>query len=208
MKTFDLSLYLIADPSMSGPYSLNEIVSRSLEGGATIIQMRAKHQTTRLMIETAKLLLEITRQFHVPLIINDRIDVALAVDADGVHLGDDDMPIESARSLLGSDKIIGLSAHTVEEARSAESRGANYLGVGTVFPTSTKTNIKGVIGSEGLKQICSSVAIPCVAIGGINESNAAVLKNSGAKGIAVISALMGSGDPQSTAKILRNILNT
>lgn len=206
MKTFDLSLYVIADPSVRGKYPLTEVVLRSLEGGATMIQLRDKHQTTRAMIETAKLLLAMAQQFHVPLIINDRVDVALAVNADGVHLGDDDMPIESARQLLGPDTIIGLSAHTIEEAQSAEARGADYLGVGTVFPTGTKTNIKGIIGSEGLKQICSSVAIPCVAIGGINESNAAALKNSGAKGMAVISALLTSVDPQSTAKTLREIV--
>lgn len=208
MKPFDLSLYLIADLSFCGKHSLDEIISRSLDGGVTMVQLRGKHQTTRAMIETAQSILKMTRQFHVPLIINDRVDVAMAVNADGVHLGDDDMAIGSARQLLGPDKIIGLSAHTVEEAQSAEARGADYLGIGTVFSTTTKTNIKGIIGGDGLKRMCASVAIPCVAIGGINESNAAALKHSGAKGIAVISALMASADPHSTAKLLRTIVQS
>lgn len=201
----DFRLYVIADPRACGNRPLVEVVEAAIGGGATTVQLRAKEATTREMLALAGELRRLTRQGNVPLIINDRMDVAVAADADGVHLGPDDMPVHLARRWLGSRRIIGFSAGTVEEARQAEADGADYLGVGSVFGTASKRDAGDPIGVEGLRAIVRAVRIPVVAIGGITTANAALALGAGAAGIAVLSAVMA--DPPGATRSLRDIIN-
>jgi len=194
-KALDLKLYVITDSRLLKGRSLIETVEAAIRGGATVIQYREKEATTRRMIEEAKLLRALCKAKGIPFIVNDRVDVALAVDADGVHLRDDDMPVEIARRILGPNKIIGASADTVEKAILYASQGADYLGVGSVYATSTKPDAGPPIGIEGLKRIIRAVSIPVVAIGGINEDNVAQVIEAGAAGVAVVSAVMAAPDP-------------
>ena len=149
---------------------------------------------------------EITSKYNVPLIINDRIDIALAVDSEGVHIGQDDMPADIARKIIGDDKILGVSAATIEEAKKAEADGADYLGSGAVFPTATKDDADSVT-KEGLKEIVNSVDIPVVAIGGISIENAESLKDTGIAGFSVVSAIMSAEDPKKASETLKEIYN-
>lgn len=203
----DWRLYVITDPRYGHGDALRDRVAAAIRGGATIVQLRDKTATTRALIEQARALLTITRAAGVPLIINDRVDVALAVGADGVHLGVDDMPIADARRLLGPHAIIGGSPETPEDALRMQREGATYLGVGDVFGTPTKPDAGTPIGIAGLQRIIALVDIPVIGIGGITPANAADVIRAGASGIAVVSAVMGAEDPAAAAQTLRRIID-
>ncbi len=202
-QTVDWSVYVITDRRVAGDRSILEVVRAALRGGATVVQLREKAATTRQMIELGRALHRITQEAGVPLIVNDRVDVALAVEAEGVHVGQDDMPAALARRLIGPDRILGVSAGTVEEAVQAERDGADYLGVGDVYGTPSKPDAGEPIGVEGLAEIARAVSIPVVAIGGIRPDNAAAVIRAGASGVAVISAVVGAPDPEAAARRLR-----
>lgn len=198
---FDPTLYFITD---STEYTGEEFLRRvkaGLEGGATLLQLREKDRSTREYIETAEKVHELARVYNVPLIIDDRLDVALAVGAEGVHLGQSDMPVATARRIAGPGMIIGATAKTVEQAKEAEAQGADYLGVGAIYPTTThvKTKITPV---STLDAICKEVSIPVNAIGGLNKTNLGVLEGVGISGICVVSAIMKAPDPEAEARIL------
>lgn len=180
---------------------LYDKVKKSLEGGVTILQLRAKNLDNEDFIKEAKVIKELTKKYNVPFIINDNVDVAKIVDADGVHIGQDDMSILNARQILGDDKIIGVSAHNALEAVEAEKNGADYLGSGAVFATETKKDVSN-LSEEELKRICESVSIPVVAIGGIGEHNAQLLEGTKISGIAVSSAIFASDDIDAACKNL------
>lgn len=187
----DWTLYVITDAKLSRGRSHLEVARAAIEGGVSIIQFREKEMTTRELVETARRLKELANENSVPFIVNDRLDVALAVEANGVHVGQDDMPAALARRLMGR-KIVGVSATTVEEALRAQADGADYLGVGPIYPTGTKPDAVTPIGLEGLARIVQAVEIPVVAIGGISEENAAEVIACGAEGVAVISAVVSA----------------
>jgi thiamine-phosphate pyrophosphorylase len=199
--TFDLRLYVILDTSVVRT-PLDDVVRQVIDGGATMIQLRHKGTDTLEFYRQASIVRSIVHD-PVRVIVNDRVDVAMAARADGVHLGTDDMPVDIARRLLGKDAIVGASANTPEEALQAEALGADYLGVGTVFPTTSKSNIKSVIGTEGLKNIVMQVHVPVVAIGGITREHIPDVMQTGAAGVAVISAVFGRGQPMSDTRQLR-----
>lgn len=199
---FDLSLYVITDRAIGKERPLDDLVAAAIRGGATMIQFREKTWTARRQVEAGRRLLAITRPAGVPLLINDRVDVALALDADGVHLGPDDLPVADARRIVGPEKIIGASAATVAEAVRAEADGADYVGVGSVFPTASKPDAGDAIGPEALSQIRAAISIPIVAVGGITDANAAEAIRAGAHGVAVISAVMGADDVREAARRL------
>ena len=202
MKKFDPRLYFITD---STNYTGEEFLSRvekALVGGATLLQLREKNRTTREYIDLAQKVHAIARRYGVPLIIDDRVDVALAVGAEGVHLGAEDMTVADARRLMGNGKIVGATAKTVPWALDVCSQGADYLGVGAIYPTTTK--VKTVLTSvETLRDICNSVPIPVNAIGGLNKANIDVLSGIPIAGICVVSAIMKADDPESAARELK-----
>lgn len=201
----DYTLYLVTDRTLMTTDTLEEAVEQAVAGGCGIIQLREKDSTSREFFETALRLRVLTKEKNVPLIINDRLDIAMAVQADGVHLGQKDLPCATARKLLGRTAIIGVSAATVEEAVKAEKDGADYLGVGAMHVTATKTNTRPVT-PELLRKICSAVSLPVVAIGGINVENIGELAGTGIRGIAVVSAVLAKPDIQKAAHDLRQKL--
>ncbi len=201
-------LYVITDAQLARGRSHREVIRAAIAGGATVVQYREKAGTTRQLIEEAQALRDLTRQLGVPLIVNDRVDIALAVDADGVHVGQDDMPAPIARKLMGPGKIVGVSATNLEEALQAERDGADYLGAGPIFATPTKPDAAPPIGLDGLAEICRRVSIPVIAIGGINEENAAAVIEAGADGIAVVSAVVAAPDVEAAARRLRAVVET
>lgn len=203
--TLDPSVYVITDRRVAGGRSILDIVRAAIRGGATVIQLREKTATTREMVDLGQALHHITRPAGVPLIINDRLDVALAIEAEGVHVGQDDMPAALARRLIGPDRILGVSAGTAGEARQAEKDGADYLGVGDVYGTPTKPDAGAPIGVDGLAEIIRAVSLPVVAIGGITPDNAAAVIQAGAAGVAVISAIVGAPNPEAATRRLREI---
>ncbi len=203
----DYSLYLITDSTLARGRSHREVIEAALRGGATMVQYREKNATTRQMIDEALGLRDLCRARGVPFIVNDRVDVALAVDADGVHVGQDDMPASLARKLIGRGKIVGVSAENVEQARAAIADGADYLGVGAIFATATKPDAGEPIGIAGLMQIARVSTIPIVGIAGINASNAASVIRAGAAGVAVISAIVSADDVERAARELRQIVD-
>lgn len=202
----DWSLYVITDAKLAGGRSHREVIQAAIAGGATVVQYREKEGSTRRLIEEARALRELTRLAGVPYIVNDRVDIALAVDADGVHVGQDDMPAAMARRLMGPGKIVGVSATNLEEALQAERDGADYIGAGPVFATPTKPDAAPPMGLEGLAEICRRVSIPVVAIGGINEGNAAAVIEAGADGVAVVSAVVAAPDVAAAARRLREVV--
>ncbi|KAK4169216.1 Hydroxyethylthiazole kinase family-domain-containing protein [Cladorrhinum sp. PSN259] len=217
----DYVLYLVTDstPAILGNKSIFHVVEESLKGGVTIVQLREKKGDTGELITTAKKLLEITRKYNVPLLINDRIDVALAVGCEGVHIGQDDMELSTARKLLGPDAIIGVTVSNVAEALKACEGGADYLGIGTVYATPTKTNTKEIIGAAGVRHILEAIAdarytTQTVCIGGINETNLQrILYQSGAEkkkldGVAVVSAIMAAPEPDTAARHLLGLVKS
>ncbi|MBI4276942.1 MAG: thiamine phosphate synthase [Armatimonadetes bacterium] len=202
----DLSVYVITDRRVGGR-SHEEVAEGAVEGGATALQFREKAMTTRQLIEAAGRLRAIARRRGVLFIVNDRVDVALAVDADGVHVGEDDMPVALARRLMGPEKIVGVSASSPEEALAAVRDGASYLGVGSVYATATKPEAGAPIGSARLAAVRRAVSVPVVAIGGITIENAAEAIRAGADGVAVISAVAGAPDPVAAARRLREVVD-
>jgi thiamine-phosphate pyrophosphorylase len=202
MKEFDSSLYFITD---STNYTEEEFLCRieqALQGGVTLLQLREKERSTREYIELAEKVHAITKRYKVPLIIDDRIDVALAVDAEGVHVGASDMPVATARRLMGREKIVGATAKTVPWAKEAYEQGADYLGVGAIYPTTTK--VKTVLTStDTLREICKAVPIPVNAIGGLNKDNIDVLAEIPIAGICVVSAIMKADDPEWATRELK-----
>ncbi len=205
MNEIDLSLYLVTDNSEDVDKFLNTI-EEGIKGGVTVVQIREKTASTLDFYNLALKVKEITTKYGVPLIINDRVDVALAIDADGVHVGQSDMPCDVTRRLIGSDKILGISAATIDEAKKAESDGADYIGTGAVFPTATKDDAPSVT-KEELTEIVKSINIPVVAIGGINLENASQLTDTGIAGLSVVSAIMSSDNPKKSSKELLKIFN-
>jgi thiamine-phosphate pyrophosphorylase len=203
MKHIDWSVYIVTDQQAAGERALPEIVRAAIQGGATAVQLRAKVATTREMVALGQALLAITRPASIPLIVNDRLDVALAIEADGAHVGQDDLPAAMARQILGPERILGVSAETVGQAQQAERDGANYLGVGDVFGTPSKPDAGSPIGIDGLAATVRAVALPVVAIGGITLDNAPAVIAVGAVGVAVISAVVGAADPAAAARQLR-----
>ncbi|MEJ5347012.1 MAG: thiamine phosphate synthase [Chloroflexus sp.] len=202
----DWRLYVVTDAGLSRGRSHRAVIEAAIVGGATVVQYREKHASTRQMIVEAQELRDLTRRAGVPLIVNDRVDVALAVDADGVHVGQDDMPVALARRLIGN-KLLGVSAHSLSEALQAVRDGADYLGVGPIFATTTKPDAASPIGLDGLRAIRQHVSIPIVAIGGINQANAADVMRAGADGIAVVSAVVAADDVTAAARQLRALVS-
>lgn len=198
---FDLTLYLVTDPRLSGG-DLPRKVEAAIQGGVTLVQLREKEADSRKFLDTALRVREVTERYHVPLIINDRIDIALACDASGVHLGQQDIPCTIARKILGPDKLIGVTAKTVEQALQAEQDGADYLGCGALFPSGAKPEAQPMTLST-LSEILAAVHIPVTAIGGINAENVHLPVEAGANGVAVVSAILGQLDVCAAARELR-----
>ena len=202
MRIFDTSLYFITDSTNYGEEEFLYRVEQALKGGTTLLQLREKDRSTREYIELAEKVHVIAKQYNVPLIIDDRVDVALSIDAEGVHVGASDMPVATARKLMGEDKIVGATAKTVPWAKEAYEQGADYLGVGAIYPTTTK--VKTVLTStDTLRDICNAVPIPANAIGGLNKNNIDVLAGIPIAGICVVSAIMKADDPKAAAEELK-----
>ncbi|WP_294514966.1 thiamine phosphate synthase [uncultured Intestinimonas sp.] len=199
----DLRLYAITDRrALPAGVTLAQAVVAALDGGVTCLQLREKTASAGEILALARTLLPLCRARRVPLLINDRVDIALAAGADGVHLGQEDLPLPEARALLGPDRILGATAHTVEEALRAQAEGADYLGVGAMFPTGTKTDTVPT-SADTLKAICAAVSIPVVAIGGVNAQNLPTLAGTGIAGAAVVSAIFSQRDLTDAARTLR-----
>lgn len=201
-----MRLYAVTDRSWLNGQTLYEQVEQALKGGVTLVQLREKGLGAEQFLQEARQIQQLCHRFGVPLIINDSIEVALAVDADGVHLGQDDANAAQARQLLGKDKIIGISAHNVQEALQAVQDGADYLGSGAVFGSGTKTNVS-TLPMQTLREICSAVPIPVVAIGGITEQNLQQLSGSGIAGAAVVSAIFAQENIEEAAIRLHGLLS-
>lgn len=201
-NNIDLSLYLVTDRKCLKNKDLNSAIEEAILGGVTLVQLREKNSDSLELFNIAKEVKKITDKHNIPLIIDDRIDIAMAVDATGVHLGQEDIPCNVARKILGSDKIIGVSAHNIKEALKAQSDGADYLGCGSVFNTSTKNNVTSLKIQE-LREIKEKVNIPVVAIGGINEKNVLELRGTGIDGIAIVSAILGKDNIKKAAEELK-----
>ncbi|MGW8302307.1 MAG: thiamine phosphate synthase [Desulfobacterales bacterium] len=206
LQNVDYSLYLVTDRGLARGRSTLEIVRAAVDGGATVVQLREKDCSTREFIEQALAIKDFLKDRAVPLIINDRLDVAQAVKADGVHLGQTDMPLKVAKKILGDSMIIGISAESLQDAVEAEKGGADYLGVSPIYATPTKTDTALPLGLEGLREIRKAVRIPLVGIGGLNRDNAAKVIRNGADGVAVVSAIVAADDPQKAADALRQII--
>lgn len=204
MYKIDYSIYLVTDRNLIKDKTLTEAVEEAIKGGATIVQLREKEATSREFYEVALKVKEITKKYNVPLIINDRIDIALLVDADGLHIGQKDIPLIEARKIIGKNKIIGLSVSNLEEAVQGEKEGADYLGVGAVFSTSTKKDAEDC-NLKKLIQIKQKTNIPIVAIGGINKSNVGSVSKTGIEGAAMISAILQSKNIIEETKEIKNI---
>jgi len=203
LKNFDTGLYFITDSTLYEEAEFLRRVEAALQGGVTILQLREKNKSTREYIVLAEKVHALTQRYNVPLIIDDRVDVALAVDAEGVHLGAEDMAIAMARKILGEDKIIGATAKTVPWALEAAAQGADYLGVGAIYPTTTK--VKTILTStDTLRAICNAVPIPVNAIGGLNKDNIDILSGIPIAGICAVSAIMKADDPKAAAEEMRS----
>lgn len=200
-----LLLYAVTDRSWTGRQTLYDQIQAALEGGVTMVQLREKRLSTQALVEEAVEIKELCHRYHVPLIINDNVEAAVASGADGVHVGITDTPVAEIRKRAGGSFIIGATAKTVAQAIAAEQAGADYLGVGAVFPSPTKQNAIRIT-LEQLKQICSAVSIPAVAIGGIGRENVAALAGGGMAGIAVVSAIFAEKNIQNTAAELKEVV--
>lgn len=202
MRDFDPSLYFITDSTNYEEEEFLHRVEQALLGGATLLQLREKNKSTREYMDLADKVHAITKRYNVPLIIDDRVDVALAIDAEGVHVGASDMPVDIARRIMGDNKIVGATAKTVPWATEVYEQGADYLGVGAIFPTTTK--VKTVLTStDTLREICDVVPIPVNAIGGLNKGNIDVLQRIPIAGICVVSAIMKADEPRTAAEELK-----
>lgn len=202
MSKLDLTLYLVTDSTNMTEDEFLSKVEAACRGGVTLIQLREKNRTTKEYIDLANKVKAISDRYDLPLLIDDRLDVAMAVDAAGVHVGADDMPVALARKLLGPDKIVGATAKTVEAAMIEQADGADYLGVGAIYPTTTK--VKTVLTKvETLQDICEHVSIPVGAIGGLNKDNCDILKGTDIDGLCVVSAIMKQDDCETAARELK-----
>jgi thiamine-phosphate pyrophosphorylase len=202
MKSLDMKLYFITDSTTVPSDCFLPVVEAACKGGATIVQLREKDRSTREYMDLAVATHEITARYGIPLIIDDRVDVALAIGAEGVHVGQSDMPVGIARKIMGPDKIIGATTKTIPQALEAYEQGADYLGCGAIYPTTT--HVKTVITPvETLKEIVKAVPVPVNAIGGLNKDNIFVLKGSGIAGICVVSAIMKAADPELATRELK-----
>jgi thiamine-phosphate diphosphorylase len=199
---FDLTLYLVTDSTYHTEESFLWTIEEACKGGVTLLQIREKERSGRDYLALARKVKEITDRYDIPLIVDDRIDIALAVDAAGVHVGRSDIPVCEARRLLGSGKIVGATAKTVEQAKEAFAEGADYLGVGAIYPTTTKV-ITVLTEVSTLNAICKAVPIPAVAIGGLNKENMDILKGGCMSGVAVVSAIMKATEPRLAAEELK-----
>lgn len=197
-----MCLYAVTDSMWLGNRTLPEVVKEALEGGATFLQIREKNLVYPEFVKLATEVKAVTDAYHIPYVVDDDVELAKEIDADGVHIGQSDLALVEARRVLGPDKIIGVSAHSVAEAIEAERNGADYLGVGSVFTTSTKLDAEAV-SKATLKEICEAVSIPVVAIGGIQKDNMLQLKGTKVDGVAVVSAIFAAPDIQQAAKELR-----
>ena len=203
----NLLLYAVTDRSWLGTESLYSQVKKAIDGGVTFVQLREKELAQEAFYKEALEIQALCREKNIPFVINDNVALAKEIDADGVHVGQEDMEAGGVRSLLGPDKIIGVSAHSVEEALLAEKRGADYLGVGAAFSTNSKKDVS-CISHETIRDICQAVQIPVIAIGGINETNIEELKGTGICGVAVISAIFAKKDITGAARALRSQVDT
>jgi len=206
MKLFNKSLYLVTDRALSLGRPLTDIVEKAVLGGVSMVQLREKDCPTSEFYQLSIALKQTLKPYNIPLIINDRIDIALACDAEGLHIGQKDMPYQVARKLMGKGKIIGLSIESLEQAELANKLDVDYIGVSPVFSTPTKTDTAQALGIEGLKAIASISEHPIVAIGGINLNNAREIIGNGADAIAVVSAISAADNPQGAAQDLINII--
>jgi len=206
-KKFDPSLYLVTDPGLSMGRPIEYIVEQAIKGGATMVQLREKDVSTLDFVNRAVHLKMLLSPYNVPLIINDRLDVALAADADGLHIGQQDMPYAIARKILGKHKIIGLSVETIEQAREANNLDVDYIGLSPIFVTGTKPELVHAFGFEGIREIAAFTKHTMVAIGGINAQNAADVLNAGAHGLALVSAISSANYPMKAAMEIRLIID-
>jgi len=201
-------VYLVTDRGLCGGRPLEEIVIQALKGGISFVQLREKEISTRSFVEEAGRIKELLEPYKVPLIINDRVDVAVACGAEGVHIGQEDMPYEIVRKIMGEKAIIGLSVETWEDVVASQKLDVSYIGISPVFATPTKTDTKGAWGLEGLARIRAFSRHPLVAIGGINESNVREIVMAGAQCIAVVSAICASPDPEAVARRINEIIDS
>jgi len=203
----DLSLYLVTDRELCLGRSVESVVMESIRGGVSCVQLREKFLTTRAFIDSARALKKRLSLLGIPLVVNDRVDVALAAEADGVHLGQGDMPYLAARRLLGPEAVIGLSVESIDQAREADEWDVDYLGVSPVFATPTKTDTHAPWGLDGLRRLRELSRHRLIAIGGVDPSNAAGILEAGADGLAVVSAICSAADPEGAARRLRGIVD-
>ncbi len=203
----DWTLYLVLETAPWGKDPLT-VAEAALRGGVTVLQLREKARPVSERYRIGLRLRELTRRYGVPLIVNDRVDLARALEADGVHVGPEDLPPALVRRLLGPEGILGVSGDTLEEVAAAEAAGATYLGVGTVYPTRTKADAGEAIGPEGIARIVAATSLPVVAIGGITAENLAPVVAAGAAGVAVVSAICAADDPEAAARRLREAIET
>lgn len=203
MKSFDCSLYLATDTDLCQGRDLCEIVEEAICAGVALIQLREKKNSALFTYQIGKRLLELTRQYQVPLIINDRVDLMLALDADGVHLGRTDLPLDVGRKLIGDRKIMGYSVNQIEHLEYAIAHDADLVGIGPVFTTKTKKDVADTIGLKGVKRITSQSSIPCVGIGGISLNNCYEVIRAGASGVCMISAILSSTNITETTKEIK-----
>lgn len=207
MNNFDLSLYLVTDQYLAQGRPILDVVKQAVEGGVTMVQLREKDASTldfyRLALEFSHFL----KPRNIPLIINDRLDIALAINADGLHLGQSDLPFDKARKILGRNKILGLSVETIEQAKEANNLPVDYIGLSPVFTTPTKVELEVALGLEGVKKICEFSKHPTVAIGGMNKNTVAETIAQGAKGVAVVSAIMSADNPKLAAQELKTLID-
>lgn len=206
MKHFDLSLYLVTDRSLSLGRPLEYVVEEAVKGGVTMVQLREKECSSKEFYLQAMALKKCLKPYNIPLIINDRLDIALACDAEGLHIGQSDLPYEVARKILGKDKIIGLSVENKQDALDANKLDVDYIGISPVFDTPTKTDTAQELGLAGVHEISLVSKHPGVGIGGINNSNALEIIQAGADGISVVSAIMSASDPRQAASELYDIV--
>lgn len=206
MNKIDYSLYLVTDRDILGNRNLCKAVEDSIKGGVSIVQLREKFVDAETFLKIAKEVQKITKKYNVPLIINDNVKIAKEIDAEGVHIGQSDKPLEEARKILGKDKIIGVSVGSLDEALKAQKGGADYLGIGTIFYTGTKKDINEPLGIEKLKTIVENISIPSVAIGGIHLDNIEKVMKTGVNGVAVISEILGKEDIENATRTLLSFI--
>lgn len=204
-KNINYGLYLVSDRDILNGRDVIKSLEEAILGGVTIVQLREKSANSSEFYSLAVKVKELTSKYSIPLIINDRLDIALAIDAEGVHVGQDDLPASIVRSILGKDKIIGVSTATLEEAKKAIVDGADYIGVGALFPTDTKTNARSVT-LDMLKNIKENINIPVVGIGGINENNIEAVMDTGIDGVAIVSAILSKDNIKESAQKLANTI--